>query len=284
MNNNQLGRNIQHLRKIYNETLDDLGNVIHCAKSTVKGYENGSRSPDLHTLQLLAVHYNIAVDELLNADLTDLENISIDLNSSCCRAELIKLIFPLYSSQDALENLSFKKGYELSQELLVGFSNNEILVGNMIVRIFEAFSTAANEINSFEAVANLLWTIFVWWSQIQDTNQILSLHNKSLSKKLSFKDWMALKDMEDASIAEKRASFIADFNVLINDAIKILKSDQEWSDLADYYLALRYVVGMVDTGLSSEMNLAIGEQMMISFMSLGNSQALTFYKTFCLPN
>ena len=46
MDDNQLGRNIQHLRIIYNETLDGLGSVIHCAKSTVKGYENGSRKPD----------------------------------------------------------------------------------------------------------------------------------------------------------------------------------------------------------------------------------------------
>ena len=72
MDNNQLGRNIQHLRLIHSETLDELGNAIHCARSTVKGYENGSREPDLQKLQLLALHYNIAVDELLRTDLTGL--------------------------------------------------------------------------------------------------------------------------------------------------------------------------------------------------------------------
>ena len=35
MDDNQLGRNIQHLREIHNETLDELGNVIHCAKSVL---------------------------------------------------------------------------------------------------------------------------------------------------------------------------------------------------------------------------------------------------------
>ena len=58
----------------HNETLDELGSVIHCAKSTVKGYENGSRKPDLQTLQVLASHYNKPVDELLYADLTGLES------------------------------------------------------------------------------------------------------------------------------------------------------------------------------------------------------------------
>lgn len=61
--------------------------------------------------------------------------------------------------------------------------------------------------------------------------------------------------------------------------LKSLKSDQQWSDLADYYLALRYVVGMVNTDLSKEMNSAIGIQMMLSFMTLGNKYAFAFWKT-----
>lgn len=74
MDDNQLGRNIQHLRIIHNETLEELGGIIHCAKSTVKGYENGRRRPDFQTLQLLAAHYNKPIDELLYADLTELES------------------------------------------------------------------------------------------------------------------------------------------------------------------------------------------------------------------
>lgn len=281
MDDNQLGRNIQHLRIIHNETLDELGSIIHCAKSTVKGYENGSRKPDLQTLQLLAAHYNKPVDELLHVDLTGLESISIDLNSPHHTTELLKIILPLYSSEDAMENSNFKNGYDLSQRLLDAFAKAEFLPGNMIVRIFEAFATAADEVEVSESVANLLWSIFVWWSQIYDTNRLLSLQNKLLSKKLCLKDWMSFTDKEDASVAKKRVSFIADFDGIINEALKSLKSEQDWSDLADYYLALRYIVGMVDNDLSTEMNLAVGMQMMLSFMVLGNSHAFTFCKT-CL--
>lgn len=284
MAENQLGRNIQHLRVIHNETLDELGSVIHCAKSTVKGYENGSRKPDLQTLQALALHYNKPVDELLYTDLTGLEKVSIDLNSLGHTTELIRTILPLYSSEDAMKNSNFKKGYDLSQKLLAGFSNAEVLPGNMIVRIFEAYIAAIDESEAPETVANLVWSIFVWWSQIYDTNKLLSLQNKLLSKKLSLKDYMALKDTEDASTIEKRVGFITDFNGIITEALKVLKSEQEWSDLADYYLAMRYVVGMVDTDLSTEMNSAVGMQMMLSFMTLGNSHAFTFCKTCLSPN
>ena len=34
---NQLGKNIQHLREMFGDTLDELGEVIHYARSTVKG-------------------------------------------------------------------------------------------------------------------------------------------------------------------------------------------------------------------------------------------------------
>lgn len=281
MDDNQLGRNIQHLRIIHNETLDELGSIIHCAKSTVKGYENGSRKPDLQTLQLLSAHYNKPVDELLHTDLTGLENISIDLNSPAHTTELLRVILPLYCSEEAMKNSNFKNGYDLSQRLLEAFSNAEVLSGSMIVRIFESFVKAIDESASPEAVANLVWSIFVWWSQISDTSKLLSLQNKLLSKKLSIKDYMSLKDTEDVSITEKKAGFISDFDEIVTEKLKALKSEQEWSDLTDYYLALRYVVGMVDTELSTEMNSAVGMQMMLSFMSLGNSHAFTFCKT-CL--
>ena len=281
MDDNQLGRNIQHLRIIHNETLDELGSIIHCAKSTVKGYENGSRKPDLQTLQLLSAHYNKPVDELLYTDLTGLENISIDLNSSAHTTELLRVILPLYRSEEAMKNPNFKNGYDLSQRLLEAFSNAEVLSGSMIVRIFEAFVKATDESESPEAVANLVWSVFVWCSQIADTNKLLSLQNKLLSKKLNIKDYMSLKDTEDSSITEKKAGFVSDFDGIVTEALKALKSEQEWSDLADYYLALRYVVGMVDTDLSTEMNSAVGMQMMLSFMTLGNSHAFTFCKA-CL--
>ncbi|RHD25353.1 XRE family transcriptional regulator [Ruminococcus bromii] len=266
---------------MHNETLDELGSIIYCAKSTVKGYENGSRKPDLQTLQLLSVHYNKPVDELLYTDLTGLENISINLNSPAHTTELLRVILPLYFSEEAMKNPNFKSGYDLSQRLLEAFSNAEVLSGSVIVRIFESFVKATDESEFPESVANLVWSVFVWWSQIADTNKLLSLQNKLLSKKLSIKDYMSLKDTEDVSITEKKAGFISDFDEIVTKALKALKSEQEWSDLADYYLALRYVVGMVDTELSTEMNSAVGMQMMLSFMTLGNSHAFTFCKT-CL--
>lgn len=281
MDDNQLGRNIKHLREMHAETLDELGAVIHCAKSTVKGYENGSRKPDLQTLQDIASHYNKPVDELLHTDLTGLGELTLNMNSISGMLDLINVMLPLCCSEAAMKNDNFKKGYELSQRLLDGFAKAEILPGNMIVRIFEAYLNAADESEEPVAFANIMWCIFVWWTQIYDTDQILSLQNKQLSKKLTFKDYMKLRDTESSEIKEKRKAFVSDFEEVITGVLKALKTDLEWSDLADYYLALRYIVGMVDTDLSNEMNSSVGMQMMLSFMTLGNDHAFKFCDT-CL--
>ena len=230
-------------------------------------------------MQLLAAHYNKSVDELLYTDLTGVDSMEMDLNSSAHMIELLNVIIPLFTSEEAMENKAFKKGYELSQNLLNSFAKAEILSGNTIVRIFEAYAEAVDTSESPEALANLMWTIFVWWSQLYDTKELLSMQNRLLSKKLGIKYYMHLKDTTSKEIKEKRLGFITDVNDMINEILRTLKSELEWADLADYYLALRYVMGLVDTELSNEMNTAVGMQMMLSFMTLGNSYAFRFCKT-----
>ena len=63
---------------------------------------------------------------------------------------------------------------------------------------------------------------------------------------------------------------------VINSLISELKSELEWADLGDYYLAMKYVNNMVYTGFSPEMNVAIGMQMMLALVDIGNEYAHKF--------
>ena len=51
---------------------------------------------------------------------------------------------------------------------------------------------------------------------------------------------------------------------MITETIKTLKSDTEWAELRDYYLALTFLFDMVDTELSSEFNITIGNQILLT--------------------
>lgn len=279
MNENQLGRNIQHLRKIHGETLYALGVAVGFAKNTIKGYESGVRKPDPETLSAIAVHYGKTVDELLHTDLTGLKKITFTIDSHSQITSLYEDILPLFTSEKYMGNEHFKAGTTYSRRILSASANGETLRGSMIVDVFQEFMAALKEIEEPEVVANAIWSIFLWWSQIIDIKQALAMQNKLLSKKLTVAEVMASKRNESMNVKEKKAGFLTDFDGLLNELIKALKSDEQWSDLGDYYLALRYIVGLIDTDYSMEMNLVIGIQMMMTFAKLENKYALKFLKT-----
>ena len=66
---------------------------------------------------------------------------------------------------------------------------------------------------------------------------------------------------------------------MITEVIKSLKSDTEWAELGDYYLALTFLFDMVDTELSTEFNIAIGNQMLVAYAELRNPYAIQFLTT-----
>jgi|SRR5690554_154996 transcriptional regulator with XRE-family HTH domain len=276
--NNLLGRNIQRLREIHGDTLVELGAAIGFAKSTIKGYENGSRKPDPDTLKTIANYYGKTIDELMYTDLTSLEKIDVQQSSLSSTVETFKKIMPLFYSEEAMNNSSFKKGYDLSQRILSAFASGETLRGTIITDVTEVFAQATDEIEAPEAIANLVWSIFVWWSQIFDVKEMLSLQNKLISKRINTMELSRAIKRVSPEVESKRQGFISDMDELLRGSIKSLKSDENWSDLGDYYLAMRYTNGLVDTDLSVEMNVTMGIQLMIAYAQLDNKYAKMFLR------
>jgi transcriptional regulator with XRE-family HTH domain len=274
--NNLLGRNIQRLRVIHGDTLENLGDAIGFSKSTIKGYENGSRKPDPDTVKTIANHYGKTVDELLYTDMTSLEKIDMQQISLSSTVEIFKKIMPLFYSEEAMNNASFKKGYDFSQRILSAFTSGETLKGTTITDVAELFAQATNETEAPEAIANLVWSIFLWWSQLFDEKEMLKLQNKFLSNKIDMIELSREIKNVSPEVEGKKQGFISDTDELLCESIKNLKSQKNWSDLGDYYLALRYTNRLVDTDLSAEMNVTMGIQLMIAYAQLDNKYAKTF--------
>lgn len=276
---NKLGENIKHLRRIYGETLQELGKDVNSGNTTIKNYESGVRQPDPKTLQALAKHYGKTVDELLNSDLSELGSIELSIDGSKGIVKMMEILFPLSCSENALKNPSFKKGYDSCRRILDAFSHNEGISGRIIPECFEAFEQATDDSEIPEAIANMIWLIFVLWSQIMDEKMMRAAESLLYPRRNTppfVKSFLIAKANESEETKKKRQDFINDTDEIIVELLKALKSSLDLTELADYYLALRYVVSMIDTGLSSEMNIAVGMQMMLSFMQLGNPYALHF--------
>ena len=69
MEENILGKNIQFMRKMRGETLDELGFTLNMTRSAIKDYESGRRKPNPDIIKKICKHYGKTIDEMLNAKL-----------------------------------------------------------------------------------------------------------------------------------------------------------------------------------------------------------------------
>lgn len=89
-----LGARLKYLRKLENETQQQLADALKIAKSTISMYENGQREPDFETLEKIADHFNVDMRtffpgaELPQPSLSDTAQEILDLLSDLSPEEL----------------------------------------------------------------------------------------------------------------------------------------------------------------------------------------------------
>lgn len=59
------GNRLRTLRKEQQLTMKDFGAKFNLAESTISGYENGTRKPDLDTVDKLATFFDVSTDYLI---------------------------------------------------------------------------------------------------------------------------------------------------------------------------------------------------------------------------
>ncbi|TCS80347.1 helix-turn-helix domain-containing protein [Tepidibacillus fermentans] len=59
------GKRLRELRKQKKLTMKELGNLFNLAESTISGYENETRKPDMEIIKQFADFFEVSVDYLL---------------------------------------------------------------------------------------------------------------------------------------------------------------------------------------------------------------------------
>ena len=274
----RLGANIRSLRLAYGETQEQLGEAIHVEKNTVSYYETGKRRIDNETLSAIANYYMISVEELLFSDLTNINKISID-NKAFLKN--IDTILPIISSEKAMENENFQNAVNLHKSLYKQLSSGDFDISKEIDMCIDFYidaemdDTIKAEVSANHIALDYLMmfimnsAIFILTNQSAAIKQVISRDSKAkniISDIDSFKpDIMAfLSGCDDETQKE------------IDSNLIIIKESNKWSDLAYYYLALKYILNLVDNGLDWNINKRIGAEMMKSYASINNVYAAHF--------
>jgi len=66
-----LGKNLRHLRKQNSKTQSEVASLIQKGQTTIGNWENGISEPNLNELLIISNYFDISVDKLLKADLSD---------------------------------------------------------------------------------------------------------------------------------------------------------------------------------------------------------------------
>lgn len=279
MNENTLGKNIKYLREMHGENQDELAYVLDVTKSAISDYEHGRRRPKRDKIEKIASYYKKTVDELLGSKLYELDALDSErLVDYRVLVEYCFRILPLIDSEKASKNILFSKGIKIVKEMLETLSKGESVNGMIIGEAIDCFVEASKE-EVYEAYANTLWCyFFIWSQQYTDLKAMQNFQSRLISHKVDWKEMIYETRKIEKKVFEKKDAFVKDCDEIITVLIRLLKETEEGAEIGDYYLALRYVLGMVDTGYSNEMNQAVGMQMMMSFAQFGNRYAFDYIK------
>ena len=297
--NSKLGKNIKYLRKAYGETQEDLQLVIGLlSKSTISNYEKGLQLPERDTLFKIAAHYRLTVDELTHGDFSEFNIMSIPFDDTSKMKNILEKLLPIVYTENSFSDPLFKKGYEAhmriynnmkAQKYSDDFDDRDFDI------CIESYINSYETNDTLESAANYLWWIFyidMMMKDIQIFEGVEKLQRNQIKKDKFVQNYL-LHNPDDEYIDEDKLAQKEEWHDVIEESekgiikmLRKLKASPQWSDLSDYYSALRYSLGMVDNKLSDNMNRAVGGEMLSAIAVLGNKYARSLrraYRDFVKP-
>lgn len=279
--NKRIGNNIRSLRRAYGESQEKLGEAISVSKSAIANYEKGSRHQSRDVLVAIANHYMITLEDLVTADYSFLGKIK---TGTSWFYENIELLFPIAFTKESLENINFKKAYDIHRKCYKQFqSDHDPSALEPLFDCVDFYIDAMEDESSInESAANIIGLFYFLLSSLKAS--MFVMHNKPASigqlikKDEKFKKALLKLDTNFEHDALDVTKELQDSGVteFIDDLKRIIKRSPLWSDLCDYYFSLQYVLNIVENDLSWATNLVIGNEMIKTFATVGNEFAL-FY-------
>lgn len=293
--NDRVRKNIRALRKYYGETMLDLSIALNVSKSLISDWENGKKQISHNSINKIAKHYRIPSSIIINDDLSDIDNSFVvnhflNLKNNKEYRKIINLsnIFPLFTSKEIKDNKKLSEALEMHKQLY-SYESSQIVEVDIDV-IINSYEESLSKNDYLSVLANFLSIVFCF-----EMIQIYSLdYYESLNKFFSDKTVKQSKkevnfiisnyflndiDKEDAEYTDSKNK---DFDEFIMESISKFKNNKSYTELGDYYMALRYYLNLADNSLNSEENMLIGIMILKDLNKLGNRFAkklLRFFKT-----
>lgn len=286
---NHVGANIRSLRDFHGEKLEDLAFSLDIDISDISRYENGKRYPNHKILEKIARHYCITLDELIYEDFSRLHSGFLQFTDTQKINEISDMLFPIVCSEQAMRDEWFQKAYRIHIRIFENLKKGISYSEKEMDECFTCYENSCKKNSTLESFANLCsWNIFFAFCLFLQSNPNIKygidlLHEKQCREKDFFKIYCmpSFDGMEDSETEpnEKIQSQWKELEERIVFFIRKLKESKIYADLAEYDIALLYILGLVKNQLTFEMNKKVGTEMMRTFHFFGNPYAEAYVKS-----
>lgn len=282
----KIGRNISNLIYMHGISQNELASKVGINSATISQYINAKRPVKPEHLVIIARFFGISPEMLENGDIPVREPISIDMEKSIAG---VKELFPLFDNERTKLNEAFCSALNEQKKILDHYVNLVHTLDDVDFNVIEkGYSKAAEDDEiCLEVVANKLAFLM--------TIVFLNRDNATLAPAYEDLPLMQRKmlDADDdriclynrhRSILEKADAKYTemikdpDYHSIVMELIKVLKAEKEWSDLADYYIALQFALDAVDNDFNPEQNQVYGNDLMLIFAECDNPYALEYFR------
>lgn len=275
MAENSIGRNIRSLRECFGETQLQLANILELnSVGAISNYENGTRLPERSVLEKIALHYRITLDELINSDLSEISRISFDGITWDHASEAIDCLLPVYSTVSAMENEAFRLAYEAQVQIMDSIKKGgESLPSRTdLPLLYEECLEECGAPAAANLAAWLLLTRFIETAPASDSGKeglLAEMLVKSNCRDIDLED-------EETKLSTREAhSRGEEIDAMLVPLLRRLrKAGGEYTELAEYYCALRYISNLAGGNLSEDAARMVGGEMLSESCRLGNTVSL----------
>ena len=270
----RIGKNIKTLREIKGLTQADLGAVLNLSDKSISLYEVGKRIPNKSYLKALAVKFDVTV-EMLENDVITRESLHDSTAISWeCFDDIFNKSFIRLQSKAALKNEDFIRATEFFERL---WNSNDYSI-NMLKACRNRYYKAFKEANIVAAAANTLMMLYFEFSITGVPEaQIDGLSNNTISQR-EFADY--IKENKD-KYKSARNNFVLQTEDIYDECLLALRNSADTKEVSEFYMALRYQIGMVENDDEEVYAAAIlsGFYMFWEYTKLGNKYCERFFNT-----
>ncbi len=272
----QVGKNIRTLRNSFGETQAELGSIIGVTGSEVSMIENGKRLPSIDNLIAISNHYHVPIDYLIKEKIILSKKLDSLTITKDCLSSAIDVLYPIVETEEAIKDSNFLVAYRRHKNIYSTIRNKLLVDVNVIYNCYMSYEKSWLESNTIESAANMIGLMILIYSSISDVDIIKLVDRINtfnyIGKETFKRTFCGVQNSREKE--QQKIEFISDNWGTLIEYLKVLKNTNEWSNLADYYLALSYIVGFAEGDI--HLNKIIGKNMMDMFTILGNNYCLNY--------